>query len=629
MSLRSNRNELQRLLAAWCNDTISSEEVDRLEELLHDDPMARQTYLEYATTEAELHSTFADSFHSELEDEGVALATFKPILDARDGFQQKNSHGWNSTKWMFLAASLIGVAVVSSWVTWQAAGGDAHERLAMGHEPSDQTSGNTHQQKDSKFQNAVARVTGTRNCRWGSGHEKIGFSSDLFHGQRVELLAGVAEITFDSGATVILEGPSRLNLGSGHDAVLEQGRLAVTLPASAENNAHSTVRLSRLGITLASNASNKEGLHYGLSADGSGHEEVHVFRGDLQTYLLDKKNAKNAKPNRMVLLHPQEAARVKPASTTLAKFYADKDKFVRSISTGVGPHDGLYAYDGFDYPAGPLSGQNGGFGWAGAWADIEAACPPGEIATNVVKADSLRYDKALHAMGGHAVQRAQQNRIRRALSTSLGGVFDSAGLVENQDGLRLVGANGRAVYLSFLQRVDRVDDGFYGVELHRGDGNPNRVLCVGNGAEGSGYGVTSNYNAYGRENYAKLGQENDQANLIVVKIEYGQQHRDRVTVYRNPESLHKESELTVDAELVGNFAFDRISFGDFDGQKVHEVDELRIGTTYEAVVGRRHMGTELLTPIIAGQEPRDAFPLLSNDLTARPFSFFALILRNQ
>ena len=80
------------------------------------------------------------------------------------------------------------------------------------------------------------------------------------------------------------------------------------------------------------------------------------------------------------------------------------------------------------------------------------------------------------------------------LSTSLRGVFDVAGLVEDQNGIRLIGKNGKTVYVSFMQRVSDISDGFYGFELHRGDGNPNRVLSIGYGAEGTGYGVSSNYN---------------------------------------------------------------------------------------------------------------------------------------
>ncbi|MEN0109399.1 MAG: hypothetical protein AAF805_01635, partial [Planctomycetota bacterium] len=47
------------------------------------------------------------------------------------------------------------------------------------------------------------------------------------------------------------------------------------------------------------------------------------------------------------------------------------------------------------------------------------------------------------------------------------------------------------------------------------------------------------------------------------------------------------------------FAFDRIGLGNFQGEKVHEVDELRIGTTYRAVTGRRDRGGERLLPPVA------------------------------
>jgi hypothetical protein len=38
--------------------------------------------------------------------------------------------------------------------------------------------------------------------------------------------------------------------------------------------------------------------------------------------------------------------------------------------------------------------------------------------------------------------------------------------------------------------------------------------------------------------------------------------------------------------LRGNFAFDRISLANFDGSKVHEADEIRVGAHFLAVTGR-------------------------------------------
>jgi hypothetical protein len=57
-------------------------------------------------------------------------------------------------------------------------------------------------------------------------------------------------------------------------------------------------------------------------------------------------------------------------------------------------------------------------------------------------------------------------------------------------------------------------------------------------------------------------------------------------VYRNPESLRDESACTPDVVLRGNFAFDRISLASFDGAKIHEADEIRVGTHFLAVTGR-------------------------------------------
>ena len=162
-------------------------------------------------------------------------------------------------------------------------------------------------------------------------------------------------------------------------------------------------------------------------------------------------------------------------------------------------------------------------------------------------------------------------------------------LVEDQDSVRLVGRDGTRVYISFIQRVSKVSessDEFYGLELHRADGNANRVLSIGNGAEDTLYGATSNYNVYGAGNFPTLGVEDTEANLYVVKITFGVDNHDVVEVYRNPESLRDEQASTVDAVLHGNFAFDRIGIASFHGTKIHEIDEIHVGTHYLAVTGR-------------------------------------------
>ena len=333
-------------------------------------------------------------------------------------------------------------------------------------------------------------------------------------------------------------------------------------------------------------------------AESAGATEVHVFNGLVKAQLLDE----TGRQVRTVELNTAEAARIEPAAAVVARIPVRGDEFVRTLSVATGPHDGLLTYDDFNYPTGPLDEQNGGFGWAGPWFAIESdsKSDPG---SNGVRPGNLEYE-GLVPLGNRAAQTAQQNRIRRSLGASVGGVFDAAGLVENQDGVRLIGRDGAVVYLSFLQRVDKINDVFYGFELHRGDGNGNRVLCIGSGVEGTGYGVTSNVNVYGQQKFPSLGKENTETNFFVVRITFGPENRDRVEVFRNPKSLVDEAACRPDVELVGNYAFDRISLGNFNGTKTHEVDEIRVGTTFRAVTGRRGRGPDRLTPRVADEDFR-------------------------
>jgi hypothetical protein len=55
----------------------------------------------------------------------------------------------------------------------------------------------------------VARITGSKQCQWANGDPSARPGNFLRKGQRLELAQGYAEITFDSGAQVVLEGPHR------------------------------------------------------------------------------------------------------------------------------------------------------------------------------------------------------------------------------------------------------------------------------------------------------------------------------------------------------------------------------------------------------------------------------------
>lgn len=416
----------------------------------------------------------------------------------------------------------------------------------------------------------VARITGTHNCLWGDTSDLIGYGSGLVVGQKLDLREGLAELTFENGTTILIESPATFIVSAAHEANLESGRLSVVVP---QQSGHFRIHTRWLDVVDV-------GTEFGLFASHSGAAEVHAFNGLVKANVLDA----NGRTRHRLELNASEAARVNGVSTTVMEFPANQAAFTRSIVPPSGPSDGLSAYEGFDYPEGPLSAQNGGFGWAGPWFDISADDNAGPL-SNRVNSGSLAT-KGLSPLGNSAMQTGQYNRIRRSLGTSVGGVFDAAGLVENQDGVRLLGRDGHQIYISFLQRVSQVNDDFYGVELHRGDGNSNRVLSIGNGAEGTSYGATSIYNGYDKNDFPSLGTEDTDTNMFVVKIAFGVENQDVLTIFRNPASLKDEKACHPDLILKGNFAFDRISIANFYGTKIHEVDEIRVGTHFLAVTGR-------------------------------------------
>jgi len=590
--MNSNPHQvLGRLVGALCDGTITPGDTDQLDSLLTSDKEARQFYNNYMFLHAELYSQHASleaveagpNRESRISDCGLERAGASSPLYTGQKIGQ-GSPARPAMRWLAIAATIIGVAAASSWLTYEV----THNSRRNASQLADS------QSKESPID--VARITATRNCLWAEAARNLGFGSRLTSGEHLDLATGLVEITFNDGAVVVLEGPASFDVDSPGRAQLHEGRLTAIVPERAHGFEVATARLNVVDL----------GTEFGLMAEPEGAAEIHVFNGLVKAQLLDESGNKV----RTMELNTAEAARIEPTAAVVARIPARDDEFVRTLSVAAGPHDGLYAYDGFNYPAGPLDEQNGGFGWAGPWFSVEVDNKAAS-SSNGVKTGSLSFE-GLVPLGNHAVQTARQNRIRRSLGTSVGGVFDAAGLVENQDGVRLIGRDGTVIYLSFLQRVDRINDVFYGFELHRGDGNANRVLCIGNGAEQTGYGVTSNVNVYGQRNFPSLGKENTETNFFVVRITFGAGNRDRVEVFRNPSSLVDEIACKPDAELVGNFAFDRISLGNFYGTKVHEVDEIRVGTTFRAVTGRRGRGPDRLVPRVAGREVRGQGPVLSD-----------------
>jgi hypothetical protein len=79
----------------------------------------------------------------------------------------------------------------------------------------------------------VARLTAEKGAQWKRGSAALAPGASLRKGQRIELESGYAEITFDSGARIVLEGAGELAITSAWDLALRRGTLRADVPPQA------------------------------------------------------------------------------------------------------------------------------------------------------------------------------------------------------------------------------------------------------------------------------------------------------------------------------------------------------------------------------------------------------------
>ncbi len=138
---------------------------------------------------------------------------------------------------------------------------------------------------------------------------------------------------------------------------------------------------------------------------------------------------------------------------------------------------GLLAYEGFNYgqSSSDIGGANGGFGWAGAWVNVNGG--PSQSYSNSLTGGAgapAGYDA--HSLNGY-LSIANTSRKGRYLDCSTAGTFAQHGYIDGNGNL---GADGTTIYISFLQQPSALVP-FYELELKRGDlGDGGRIGGIGN-----------------------------------------------------------------------------------------------------------------------------------------------------
>jgi hypothetical protein len=297
--------ELRGLLDALCEETITAEQMQRLETLLRTHPAAEAYYVQYMSLYAGLARHFAGP-------EGAAAQSLRDRLGAPPGTPAPATLATKAVpsrrrRWLFTSGFLAAMAGVAASILWL---------LAWWRPPQHTQTPSVHERVD----DTVAVLLQAHGAEWEASDLPTRPGSPLRPGL-LRLKSGFAHLEFYSGATVLLEGPAEFRILSATRAYCERGKLRAMVPAQAQGF---TIGSPRLDLV-------DRGTEFGLQVGADNRTEVHVFQGKVE--LHDAANGPDAPAQQLTTgqsVRLEEAGIVRPIQQNSAAFLTARELAARS-----------------------------------------------------------------------------------------------------------------------------------------------------------------------------------------------------------------------------------------------------------------------------------------------------------
>ncbi|MEI6644500.1 MAG: LamG-like jellyroll fold domain-containing protein [bacterium] len=246
MSIHAKEQEvLKELIDTLLEERATPEQDAQLEKRLKADPAAREFYVKYM----HLHARMLWRYRGESEHVGTFDEKEEPVAPVTVPYQEATRF---PLRWLALAASVALLLGVGAVLRFQSQGG------------RQEVTGRAFVSRPDE----VATLVNAVKCLWGTSRQATAVGTRLTCGT-VQLVQGLCEIEFDSGARMILEGPSVLEIQSRDRAFLRTGAVTCMVPKKA------------IGFVVQTPSSRVVdfGTEFGIRAEESGASQVHTFTG--------------------------------------------------------------------------------------------------------------------------------------------------------------------------------------------------------------------------------------------------------------------------------------------------------------------------------------------------------------
>jgi len=357
----ANSPEAWALAEAVCNDAADAEQIRQLESLLAQDENARELYVDLLSLDADLQWLMSSQHQGEAAVEKQFLPPdslpnlhlpLPPSANRHppsfiagawrgtvDFFSQEVPFAILVTIGIFAIVGLIGSQITYEHYTrfpWQSA--DPVARAGADSDAGHGKQAGAPETQEEELR-SVARITGMVDCQWANGlgpaHDKIA----LGHNNKFSISSGLMEITYHTGARVILQGPCTYEIDSGAGGFLAIGKLTARIDVAKPQADNPTSNLQHpasphplFAVRTPTAVVADLGTEFGVEVSQDGQTESQVFAGKVRLAALD---VRGEIQGREVLLGAGEMARIEKAAGSAPNIVlggAAKSKvFVRDI----------------------------------------------------------------------------------------------------------------------------------------------------------------------------------------------------------------------------------------------------------------------------------------------------------
>lgn len=260
--MNDDLTELELLLAAWEDGTISDTDLKLIQALLKEDAEARRYFLQWQM----LTATF------DVETCAVPPAKLDPLIEHSGHPTPKVRLNWLGIIATYVLAASI---LVATLVMWSISTEEIDSNVGTKPIAANGTKSEVVADKENTS-HGVAILTRLVNPGWPAGEASRQVGEALRRG-RFQLDEGLAQIEFFCGATIVLEGPADIHLESAKHALVRKGKIRATVPPAARGFSLNAAQMKVVDL----------GTEFAMAVSGDS-VSVQVFDGEVELHPQSK-----------------------------------------------------------------------------------------------------------------------------------------------------------------------------------------------------------------------------------------------------------------------------------------------------------------------------------------------------